>query len=204
MNPSFPGENPESVALDFARDYISHLSELLQNLDLRAVTEVIHLFCRARDNGNTIFFLGNGGSAATADHFANDLCVSASPEGEVPFKAVSLASNVSLLSCIANDYGYEEAFRRQLMNLLCPGDVVVGISASGNSPNAVKALEYAAERGAVPVAIVGFDGGRMKKVATHVIHIKSRPGEYGPVEDTHLVLDHLITQYLRFVSKKRT
>jgi len=204
MDPSFKRETRELSPLDFARGYVSRVSKLLQNLDLLAVSDVIDLFCRARENGNTIFFMGNGGSAATADHFANDLCVGASPKGEVPFKAVSLASNVALLSCIANDYGYEEVFRRQLKNLLRPGDVVVGISASGNSPNAIRALEYAAANGATPVAIVGFDGGGMKHAAKHVIHIESPQGDYGPVEDTHLVLDHLITQYLRLISKKRT
>jgi D-sedoheptulose 7-phosphate isomerase len=81
------------------------------------------------------------------------------------------------------------------------GDVVVGISASGNSPNAVKALEYAAENGGIAVALVGFDGGIMKNIASHVIHIETEKGEYGPVEDVHMVLDHLISTYLTLIAK---
>jgi D-sedoheptulose 7-phosphate isomerase len=112
---------------------------------------------------------------------------------------VSLTSNSAVLTCLANDIGYENVFVWQLRNLMRPGDVVVGISASGNSPNAVKALEYAAENGGIPVAIVGFDGGRMKRVAKYAIHVETEKGEYGPVEDVHMVLDHLISNYLASV-----
>jgi D-sedoheptulose 7-phosphate isomerase len=139
--------------------------------------------------------LGNGGSAATACHFANDLGVCASPEGKTPFRAISLASNMAYVTCLANDMGYDDIFSGQLRNFMQPGDVVVGISASGNSPNAVNALDYANKNKASSVAIVGFDGGLMKQKANYVIHVKSEKGEYGPVEDVHMVLDHLISTY---------
>lgn len=183
----------------FARGYIAHLVDVLQRLDCHGIARVMDLFLRARSSGNTIFLLGNGGSAATSDHFANDLGFSASPEGHKPFRAVSLTSNASVLTCLANDLGYENVFTWQLRNLMRPGDVVVGISASGNSPNAVNALQYAAENGGIPVAIVGFDGGRMKSMAHYSIHVETRKGEYGPVEDVHMVLDHLISNYLASV-----
>jgi len=200
----FAGKTGELTTVEFAQDYVSRLINLLGRIDLPAVADVIDLFREARNKGNTLFFLGNGGSAATAEHFANDLAMTASPHGAIPFRAISLASNVALLSCIANDFGYEEVFYRQLRNLMRPGDVVVGISASGNSLNAIKALEYAASNGATPVAIVGFDGGRMKHMAKHVIHIENRPGDYGPVEDIHIVLDHLITQYFATIRTRKT
>lgn len=184
---------------DFARQYVEHLTNVLRRLDYEAVGRVIELFLETRSKGGTIFFLGNGGSAATASHFANDLGVCASPEGRTPFRALSLTSNNAFITCLANDMGYENVFSRQLRNLMRPGDVVVAISASGNSPNAIKALEYARDRGGIPVAIVGFDGGKMKDLAGYVIQVTTDRGEYGPVEDVHMVLDHLISNYLSAV-----
>ncbi|MCA1960971.1 MAG: SIS domain-containing protein [Desulfomonile sp.] len=183
----------------FARRYIEHLSAILDSLDVEAIGRVIDLFCEARRRGATIFFLGNGGSAATASHFANDFGVCASPEGHTPFRSMSLTGNMAFVTCLANDFGYEHVFTRQLRNLMRPGDVVVGISASGNSPNAVEALRYARENGGVSVALVGFDGGAMKSIADHTIHVETGNGDYGPVEDAHMVLDHLISLYLASV-----
>jgi D-sedoheptulose 7-phosphate isomerase len=186
---------------EFAREYVKRLIAILHGLDYGAVGRVIDLFLEVRARGNTIYFLGNGGSAATACHFANDFGFGASPEGHTPFRCLSLTSNSAFITCLANDIGYENIFSWQLRNLMKPGDVVVGISASGNSPNAVKALEYAGQNGGIPVAIVGFDGGKMKQIASHVIHVETDKGEYGPVEDVHMVLDHLITKYLSSVAK---
>jgi D-sedoheptulose 7-phosphate isomerase len=194
----------KSPGTEYARAYIKRLTGILKNLDYEAVARVMDLFLEARSNGNTIFLLGNGGSAATAAHFANDLSVCASPEGHTPFGAISLTANISLVTCLANDFGYETVFSRQLRTLMRPGDVVVGISASGNSPNAVKALEYANDAEGISVAIVGFDGGLMKKIATHVIHVETEKGEYGPVEDVHMILDHLITTFLARVDAPGT
>lgn len=196
MRPGTPNQ-----AMEFARLYVERVVTVLHALDLEAVTRVIELFLEARSKGNTIFFLGNGGSAATASHFANDMEVCASPEGRTPFRAISLTDNNSLLTCLANDFGYAEVFSRQLRNLMREGDVVVGISASGNSPNAVNALHYARDHGGIPVAIVGFDGGKMKQAADYVIHVETEKGDYGPVEDVHMFLDHLISNYLASVEE---
>ena len=181
---------------DYAKNYIKRLQSIIEDLDMESVVKVIDEFIKARDRGSTIFFMGNGGSAATSDHFANDLNVCASPEGQPPFKSLSLSSNSAYLTCLGNDFGYASIFERQLKNLMKISDVVVGISASGNSPNVVNALKYASQKGGIPVAIVGFDGGQMKKIAKHVIHVKSEKGEYGPVEDLHMILDHLISTCL--------
>jgi D-sedoheptulose 7-phosphate isomerase len=184
---------------DYARSYVARLTEVLNGLDFDEVGQVIDVFLEARQMEATIFFLGNGGSAATASHFANDLGFCASPEGRRPFRSLSLTANNAFITCLANDIGYENVFSWQLRNLMRPGDVVVGISASGNSPNAVKALEYAEQAGGIGVAIVGFDGGKMKAIARHVIHVKTATGEYGPAEDVHMVLDHLISTYLAMI-----
>ncbi len=191
-----PGDSQRISGAEFARMYIDHVSEVLRRLDCDAVGHVIELFKRTRTAGGTIFFLGNGGSAATASHFANDLGFCASPEGRTPFRAISLTANNAFITCLANDIGYENVFTWQLRNLMHRNDVVVGISASGNSPNAVNALEFAGQQGGRTVAIVGFDGGRMKAIAEYVIHVESQKGDYGPVEDVHMVLDHLISTYL--------
>jgi len=189
-----------SSAAEYARRYTEHLSMLMSSLDFAAIGNIIALFLETRSRGGTIFFCGNGGSAATAAHFANDLGFCASPEGRRPFRALSLTTNTSFITCLANDIGFENVFSWQLRNLMQPGDVVVAISASGNSPNAVKALEYAAANGGIPVAFVGFDGGRLKELAGHCVHVATDKGEYGPVEDIHMVLDHLISTYLAEVA----
>jgi D-sedoheptulose 7-phosphate isomerase len=183
-----------SDAKRFADGYLSHLTGLLQQLDRAEIAALTDELLGARDRGAHIFFIGNGGSAATASHFANDLAIGAF--GERPFRAISLCDNLAILTAIANDTGYEQVFVKQLKVLLEPADLVVAISASGNSPNVVKALEYANEKGAMTFALVGFDGGKMKQIARRSVHVKTEKGEYGPVEDVHMVLDHLVSAYL--------
>ena len=197
-NPGRTSNSPE----EFVKSYVRRVTEILSRLDVEAVASVIRLFLETRAMDSTIFLAGNGGSAATALHFANDLGFGASPEGHKPFRALSLTANSPFLTCLANDIGYENVFSWQLRDLMRPGDVVVGISASGNSPNVVKALEYADANGGVSVAIVGFDGGKMMRIAKHVIHVETDQGEYGPAEDVHMVLDHLISAYLALVPGK--
>jgi len=192
------GISPRS-SQEFAKAYVERITTLLADLNIEEVARVIDLLLDARTHDATIFFMGNGGSAATALHFANDMGVCASPEGCKPFRAISLTANTSLITCLANDIGYENAFSWQLRNLMRPGDLVVGISASGNSPNVVRGFEYASQNGGVTVAIVGFDGGVMKKIAKYAIHVVTDQGEYGPSEDLHMVLDHLISTFLALI-----
>jgi len=182
---------------EYAGKYFSYLVEVFKGLDLGAIQAAAEILEEARKNGKHIFFMGNGGSAATASHFTNDLGKGARVEGKAPFKAIGLADNVSLITALANDCGYENIFVEQLKNILNKGDVVVGISASGNSPNLVKAMEYANEKGAVTVGLTGFSGGKMREIAKHCIHVDTPKGEYGPVEDVHIILDHLITTFLK-------
>jgi D-sedoheptulose 7-phosphate isomerase len=179
----------------FAGAYLRHLGEVLGRLDATAIGKFVEILLSARNNDRQIFFCGNGGSAATASHFANDIGIGTrSPQK--PFRAIALTDNVAAMTAIANDDGYDLMFVKQLQVLMRPGDVVVAISASGNSPNVLRAVEHANANGAVTVALTGFDGGALKALARHVVHVPTEKGEYGPVEDAHMVLDHLIGSYL--------
>lgn len=182
--------------VDYLRGYERYLSQLLAGLDYNAISEVIDVFNQARDRDATIFFVGNGGSAATASHFAQDLGEVGRKTGSPSFRTLSLTDNVSFITAMGNDYGYETIFTCQLSNLFRKGDVLVAISASGNSPNVIQAAEMARELGGITIGLVGFDGGELLKICNHVIHVGTNKGEYGPVEDIHLVLDHMITSYL--------
>lgn len=183
---------------DYARRYASYLSELLSQLDFQAVDKIVEVFLKARANGNTIFFVGNGGSAATCSHFAEDLALGTFINGKKPFKALSLTENTPYITALGNDEGYEDVFVGQLRVLFNAGDILFAISGSGNSPNLVKAIEYATSKGSTTIGIIGFDGGRLKNICHHCVHIETREGEYGPVEDIHLILAHIVSTYLMF------
>jgi D-sedoheptulose 7-phosphate isomerase len=183
-------DRPE--AADFADGYLGYLSQVFARIDREAVAQFVEALERARGEGATVFFCGNGGSAATASHFQNDLTRWRTD----PMKVVSLTDNVAVITALSNDYGYDQIFVMQLEPLLAEGDVVVAISASGNSPNVVQAIEFANERKAVTVGLTGFDGGRLGELCEIHVHVPSARGEYGPVEDAHMVLDHLVMSYL--------
>jgi D-sedoheptulose 7-phosphate isomerase len=177
---------------EYADGYLRYLSDVIAQIDRDAIAAFSEALLAARERGARIFFLGNGGSAATASHWVSDLT---RWRGR-PFRALSLTENVALLTAVANDFGYEHVFRQQLETLMGPGDMVVAISASGNSPNVVEAIEYANANGAMTVGLTGFDGGRLRELAHIVVHAPTNRGEYGPAEDVHMILDHLVTSYL--------
>lgn len=184
---------------DFARNYFDYITELLGKIDTEQIAQFIETLLAARECRNTVFFIGNGGSAATASHFANDLAIGTLAL-EKPFRIVSLADNIPIITAVANDFGYQEVFSRQLKVLGKPGDVVVAISASGNSQNIIETFEYAKSVGIKTVAITAFDGGRMKQMADESVHFPTEAKEYGPAEDLHMILDHLVGNYLmRFI-----
>jgi len=186
-------EKPQPAS--FARGYLDHLSKLLGQLDTNEIAALIAALTDARERGARIFFIGNGGSAATASHFANDVAIG-SRSWDRPFRAMSLTDNVPVMTAIANDYGYEHIFTLQLKTMMQAGDVVVAISASGNSPNVVNAVEWANENAATTIALTGFDGGTLRKSAKLCVHVPTEKGEYGPVEDVHMILDHLVGAFL--------
>jgi len=180
----------------FAKRYIDHLKDVLDGIDKAEVSKFVEILLEARQSGNSIFFVGNGGSAATSAHFANDLAIG-TRQSDMPFRVISLVDNVATTTAIGNDYGYEEIFCRQIDVYGRPGDVLVAISASGNSPNLLKAFETAKRKNLKTVSITAFDGGKLRAAADHAVHVPTCKGEYGPAEDAHMVLDHLITNYLQ-------
>jgi D-sedoheptulose 7-phosphate isomerase len=200
---TFPTQTPSNNldrlftpdAVEFAQAYLRYLQTVLQRIDPAEIGRFIDTLLQARERGSSVFFVGNGGSAATASHFANDLAIGTNAYDR-PFRATSLTDNVAMLTALGNDFGYEEIFVRQLRVLGRKGDVLVGISASGNSPNLLRAFEHARSTGILTVAITGFDGGRLRATADQGIHVPTAVGEYGPAEDAHMVLDHLVGAYL--------
>jgi D-sedoheptulose 7-phosphate isomerase len=182
--------------VEFSRSYFAYLKQILDGIDLKSIRRFIEIILDARERGATVFFIGNGGSAATASHFANDLSIGTN-DYERPFRVVSLTDNVAVITAIGNDFGYDEIFSRQLQVQGKAGDVVVAISASGNSPNLLRAFDCAKSVGIKTVAITAFDGGKLKGLADDFVHVPTAPKEYGPAEDAHMILDHLIGSYLK-------
>ena len=186
----------ESLSIkDYSKSYIDYLSSVLSNISLTDIKKFIEVLLEARERESSIFFIGNGGSAATASHFANDIAIGTRTYKK-PFRAISLCDNQAVITAIANDDGYEKIFSQQLQVLLKKQDVVVAISASGNSSNLIQAINTAKEMSAITVGISAFDGGKMKEMVDVSLHVPTGKGEYGPAEDAHMILDHLVSNYL--------
>jgi D-sedoheptulose 7-phosphate isomerase len=188
---------------DYAHEYLQYLSKVLKLVDRDEITNFIDIMLDARARNAAIIFIGNGGSAATASHFANDLAIGTRCEGQ-PFRAISLTDNNAVMTAIANDDGYEQVFLQQLKTVMLAGDIIVAISASGNSPNLLNAIQYANDTGATTIGLTAFDGGALKNLAKHNVHIPTETGEYGPAEDAHMILDHLVSSYLMRLVKVQT
>lgn len=179
----------------FAKSYFNYLSDVLRRIDCQEVAAFVRTLLEARERGAKVLFMGNGGSAATASHFANDLAIGTNSYRK-PFRALSITDNNAVVTAIANDFGYNDIFERQIRVLGDRGDVVVGISASGNSPNLIKAFEVARDLEIKTVALTAFDGGKMRDIADEGIYVPTAMKEYGPAEDAHMILDHLVSSYL--------
>ena len=180
----------------FSNNYLENLTELISQLDREAIGDFADLLLKSRDSGATTFFLGNGGSASTATHFVNDVSLG-SRQFKKPFRAISLCDNQAVITAIANDDGYENIFLQQLQTLSRPGDTIVCISASGNSINLIKAIEFAKENNLYVVGLTAFDGGYLKENCDLNIHVPTKIGEYGPAEDLHMVICGLVGSYFR-------
>ena len=183
------------MANNFIRTYLDNLHSTIQELPISDIETVVDVIYQAYQVGNQIFIMGNGGSAATASHFACDLGKGTVSPGKGRFRVMSLNDNVPLMTAYANDFGYEHIFAEQLENLVQPEDVVIMITASGNSPNILLAAECARNHGAITIGLIGFGGGKLKEMVDHHITISSR--DFGNVEDVHLILEHAISAYFR-------
>jgi D-sedoheptulose 7-phosphate isomerase len=176
-------------------NYVTALQETLNQLPKQEIVQVMELLHSARLAGRQIFIMGNGGSASTATHFVCDLAKNTRKEGWPHYKVIGLSDNMALFSAYANDEGYENVFARQLANLVTPEDIVIGISASGNSKNVLNAISLAKSANAVTIGFTGFDGGKLRSLVDINIHVNSNIIEH--VEDIHLMLEHMIVKSLR-------
>ena len=173
-------------------NYFKEIVAVWERMDKEPVEEMIRAFLQAYTAGKRIFFFGNGGSAATASHFCEDLGKGTlpGPEAERRIKAVSLTDNTPYITAWANDEGYEVIFKQQLANLAESGDVTVAISGSGNSPNVLLATEYANSHGLFTIGMTGYDGGKLGKMVRLHVHVPSF--DMGLVEGVHLLLVHYV------------
>lgn len=185
------GLGPEQFAVWYREETFAQW----RALDLNAVARVARELEKAERLGRQVFIVGNGGSAAAASHMATDLSKTAARPNKPLLRCLALTDNVSFMTAIGNDLGYEDIFVRQMENLLEKGDLVLLISGSGNSPNVVKAARYAKKKGAFTVGLVGFAGGRLKRLVDIALHVPS--DQYGVIEDIHMGVGHVLTFYLK-------
>jgi D-sedoheptulose 7-phosphate isomerase len=186
----------------FSKAYADYLVTLIQQLDHEGIAACINELEIARQNNNTIFIIGNGGSASTASHIGNDfgLAVLKKSNREVnkSYRALALTDNISVISAIGNDSTFENIFLDQIKVHFREGDKLIAISASGNSPNLVVATEWFKEHGGKTIGWLGFDGGKLKDIVDIPVVVSSPKGEYAPVEDLHLVINHIIVTWIQY------
>lgn len=181
--------------MSIVQDYINGLGGCLRELSHQDIDEIASIIFEAYKKGKQIFIMGNGGSATTASHFARDLTIGAAVQGKPRLKVISLTDNVALITALANDIDYGSIFYEQLLGQLNEGDVVIGISASGNSPNVLKAIEFARNNEVVTIGFIGFGGGKLKQLVHKCVVLSSK--DYGQVEDVHLSLAHIISYLVK-------
>lgn len=179
--------------MSFAAEYRSSVVEAIDRIDLPSVTRAIEWFRETRDSGRRIFVCGNGGSAATASHFVCDMVKGASLCGNTRFRIQALTDSMATLTAYSNDIGYDVVFVEQLRNFAEPGDLFMAISGSGNSPNVVRAMEYANSAGCRTIALTGRNGGQLGPIAN--LNIQIPVPHMGRIEDAHMIVCHMICYY---------
>jgi D-sedoheptulose 7-phosphate isomerase len=188
----------ENFREKFTRDYLKEIHTILEVMEqdlVRKMDDIASILLKARSERKTMYIMGNGGSASTASHFVSDLSKGTIVPGFPRFKAVALTDNIPTMLAWANDASYDDIFVEQLKNLMEPGDVIIGISGSGNSANVINAIKYANENGGITIGFSGYDGGALLKNAKVNIHAPSHYMQR--VEDIHLLLEHLLTSLIR-------
>ena len=192
-------KNNSKNLINFSKSYIDYLSQVLNKINKKSISDLEKLLEKTRQNNNTIFIAGNGGAASTAITMANDLGFDVLKKTKIKktFKIQSLNDNPSVITAIANDTGYENTFVNQLKIHFKKGDILIVLSASGNSLNLIKACNCVKKKNGKTVGILGFDGGKLLKICNLNIHIKTKKNEYGPVEDAQLVINHILAHWFQ-------
>ncbi|HNQ93250.1 MAG TPA: SIS domain-containing protein [Anaerolineales bacterium] len=184
--------------MEHITSYISVLQDTVGKLPVESITRVVETLQNARLEGRKVFIMGNGGSASTANHFVCDLAKNTRHDSLPHFRVIGLTDNMAIFSAYANDEGYENVFAAQLANLVEAEDVVIAISASGNSANVVKAIEEAKSYNAVTIGFTGFTGGKLASLVDIQVHVDSHVIEH--VEDIHLMLEHMIVKAIKDIA----
>lgn len=179
--------------MTFPQGYKTGLLQAIEAIDLAKVNQAIEWFKDARAAGRHIFVCGNGGSAAIASHFACDIVKGASFNRHSRFRIMALTDQLATLTAYANDAGYDAVFVEQLKNFAQPGDLFMGISGSGNSPNVLRAMDYANQLGCRTLALTGRDGGKLGPKAQ--LNIQVSVPHMGRIEDAHMIVCHMIAYY---------
>ena len=187
--------------MEFVEDYYQQYIRVLNSFDKSSLEPVLDTFLDVRDKGGTLWVAGNGGSAAIGDHTVCDVTKGTHTEGQPTIKSISLSSNTAMLTALGNDLDYEQVFSQQLKYYLGKNDALLLVSSSGNSPNVVRACEYANSRGVPTIAFVGFKGGKLRDIAKHCVWIPIE--NYGMAEDAHQSLMHVTTQYIMAYANQR-
>jgi D-sedoheptulose 7-phosphate isomerase len=176
------------------RDYLTKLQAVLAKVDVGEIDAIAKVLWTAYEQRKTILTMGNGGSGATASHMVCDMNKGACFTAEKKFRLISLADCTPMILALGNDVGFDSIFVEQLKAYAQPGDVVFGISGSGNSPNVLRAVEYAKQLGCTTIGVVGFEGGKLKSMADHVFHVQVNDMQL--VEDVHMILVHILMRIL--------
>ena len=176
------------------RHYLTELQDVLTKVDVNEIAAIADVLHTAYEQGKTILTMGNGGSGATASHMVCDMNKGACFHAEKKFRFISLTDCTPMILALGNDVGFESIFVEQLKAYAQPGDVVLGISGSGNSPNVLRAVEYAKQLGCVTIGAVGFGGGKLKSLVDHCFHVNVNDMQL--VEDVHMILVHILMRIL--------
>jgi len=181
---------------DQVETYFSRASKAFLSISKIQISQSISLLKNALENRATIYLIGNGGSAATASHFATDIGKTLNSRGK-PGRAISLCDNSSVITAISNDISFDQVFEKQLSCLANPNDVLISISASGNSNNLIRAVNFANKNHIMTLSLTGFNGGELSNISKFSLHVPTIEGDYGVAEDCHSILCHYLSEELR-------
>lgn len=183
---------------EYSIKYVDYLTDLLGKINFEELKIFEKEFLKIRKNNNSIYVAGNGGGASTSSAIANDIGFDLLKKTKKKgFKLISMTENSSIISAIANDVGFENIFLRQLQNNFKKGDGLLIFSASGNSKNLILAAKFVKSHKGKVFSVVGFNGGKIKKLSDVCIHVKTLVGEYGPVEDIQLIFNHILAHWFQ-------